>query len=68
MRSRWQELYKQKLVSPEQAALLFQDGDTVVAPLSNGQPTALVNALAQRIIKDELRDCTHVSWVSIRWF
>lgn len=68
MNSRWHEMYKQKLTSPEQAAQLFQDGDTVVAPLSNGQPTALVNALAQRIIKDELRGCTYVSGVDVRWF
>lgn len=68
MTGRWQEMYKQKLMSAEQAALLFKDGDAVVAPLSNGQPAALVNALAKRITKDELRDCTYVSGVDIRWF
>jgi len=66
--SKWQEMYKQKLTSPAEAAKLVQTGDNILAPLSNGQPLALVNAVAQRIREDEIRDLTYVSGVDVRWF
>ncbi|MGE5390873.1 MAG: acetyl-CoA hydrolase/transferase family protein [Deltaproteobacteria bacterium] len=66
--SRFQEMYKEKLTSAEEAAKLINSGDTLLAPLSNGQPLALVNAAAQRIRNDELRDITYVSGVDVRWF
>ncbi|MDD3853071.1 MAG: acetyl-CoA hydrolase/transferase C-terminal domain-containing protein [Syntrophomonadaceae bacterium] len=68
MNNRWQEMYKEKLQSAEEAARFFESGDTVVAPLSNGQPLALVNAVAKRARNDELIDLTYVSGVDIRWF
>lgn len=68
MHSRWQELYKQKLTTPEEAARLVQNGDTIVAPLSNGQPLALINAVAKRIRAGEVEDITYVSGVDVRWF
>ncbi|MGI5879166.1 MAG: acetyl-CoA hydrolase/transferase family protein [Syntrophomonadaceae bacterium] len=68
MDNRWQEMYKEKLQSAEEAARLFESGDTVVAPLSNGQPLALVNAVAKRARNDELIDLTYVSGVDLRWF
>lgn len=68
MNNRWQEMYKEKLQSAEEAARLFESGDTVVAPLSNGQPLALVNAVAKRARNDELKDLTYVSGVDLRWF
>ncbi len=66
--NRWQELYKQKLVSAEEAAALIQENDNVVAPLSNGQPLALVNAVAQRIRDGKLKGITYVAGVDVRWF
>jgi len=66
--SRWQEMYKEKLTSAEEAAKLVQKGDTLLAPLSNGQPLSLINATAQRIRNDEIRDITYVSGVDVRWF
>ncbi|NLM87563.1 MAG: acetyl-CoA hydrolase, partial [Syntrophomonadaceae bacterium] len=68
MINRWQELYKQKLTSPEEAARLINSGDLVVAPLSNGQPLSLVNAVAKRIREGEIEDITYVSGVDVRWF
>jgi len=49
MVDKWKELYKQKLMSADEAAKLFESGDGIVAPLSNGQPLGLVNAVAKRI-------------------
>ncbi|WP_054694264.1 acetyl-CoA hydrolase/transferase family protein [Syntrophomonas palmitatica] len=66
--NRWQELYKQKLVSADDAAKLIHDNDNVVAPLSNGQPLGLINAVAQRIRNDELKGVTYVAGVDVRWF
>ncbi|MDD3271118.1 MAG: acetyl-CoA hydrolase/transferase C-terminal domain-containing protein [Syntrophomonadaceae bacterium] len=65
---KWKELYKQKLMSPDEAAKLFESGDNVVGPLSNGQPLGLVNAVAKRIREDNLRDILYVSGVDVRWF
>lgn len=67
--NRWQEMYKQKLTSAEEAAKLVQSGDMIVSPLSNGQPLALINAVAQRIKNEEdLTDINFVSGVDVRWF
>lgn len=66
--NRWQEMYKQKLMSPDDAAKLFVSGDNILAPLSNGQPVALNNALARRVMNGDLRDITYVSGVDIKWF
>lgn len=68
MVERWKEMYKQKLMAAEEAAKLLVDGDTVVAPLSNGQPLGLVNAVAKRVLNDELKDITYISGVDVRWF
>ncbi|MGS0765472.1 acetyl-CoA hydrolase/transferase family protein [Syntrophomonas curvata] len=65
---KWKDLYRQKLVSAEEAAQLVQSGDNIVAPLSNGQPLGLINAVAQRIRAGNLRDITYVSGVDVRWF
>jgi len=66
--SKWQEIYKQKLTTSDEAAKLVRNGDTLLAPLSNGQPLAMVNAMAQRIRNDEIKDITYVSGVDVRWF
>lgn len=68
MVDKWKELYQQKLVSPEEAAKLVESGDNIVAPLSNGQPLGLVNAVAQRIREGYLSGITYVSGVDVRWF
>jgi acyl-CoA hydrolase len=66
--NKWQEMYNQKLTSPDEAARLVNQGDLIVAPLSNGQPLAMVNAVAKRIREDNLSDITYVSGVDVRWF
>ncbi len=68
MTNRWQELYKQKLKSAEEAAKMVETGDLIVSPLSNGQPLSLINAVAKRIKDDEITDITYVSGVDVRWF
>ncbi|MGE5396285.1 MAG: acetyl-CoA hydrolase/transferase family protein [Chitinophagales bacterium] len=65
--SRWDELYKQKLASAEDAARLIQEGDLIVAPLSNGQPRAFMNAVAKRLQADEVSNLAYVSGVDVHW-
>ncbi|MGB4303628.1 MAG: hypothetical protein WBJ34_07480, partial [Syntrophomonadaceae bacterium] len=66
--NRWQEMYKEKLTSLEEAAKLVKSGDLVVSPLSNGQPLALINAVAARVRQGELDNVTYLSGVDVRWF
>ncbi len=47
-----QEMYHDKLVSPEEAAKLIKSGDVIVAPPTSNEPNVLWKALADR--KDEL--------------
>ncbi|HBW35593.1 acetyl-CoA hydrolase/transferase family protein [Desulfosporosinus sp. BICA1-9] len=47
------ELYRQKLVSPEEAVKLVKSGDVIWAPPASNEPNILFDALADR--KDELQ-------------
>ncbi len=51
----WQDEYKRKCVSPEEAVRVIESGDTVVIPVAT-EVQALSRALMNR--KDELRDVT----------
>ncbi|MGE5421708.1 MAG: acetyl-CoA hydrolase/transferase family protein [Ignavibacteriales bacterium] len=68
MNKRFREMYQQKLCSADDSAKLFKPGDTIVAPLSNGQPPAIINAVAKRILEGDLADIIYVSGVDARWF
>lgn len=46
------EMYRQKLVSPEEAVKLVKSGDVIWAPPASNEPNILFEALAAR--KDEL--------------
>ena len=43
----WQQDYKNRLATPEEAVLTVRDGDRVVVPLTE-QPMSLIRALADR--------------------
>ncbi|MGE5396427.1 MAG: acetyl-CoA hydrolase/transferase family protein [Chitinophagales bacterium] len=62
----WNELYRSKLVSPDDAAAKIQDGNGVIVPLANGQPPALINALARRMLKDEVKNVNFISALDVR--
>jgi len=56
----WQEEYKSKLCSYEQAAKIVKSGDRFFTPLGLGEPsTAMIDAVADR--KDELEDVQYIS-------
>jgi acyl-CoA hydrolase len=62
---KWKEMYKQKLTIPEEAVKLINDGDRIIVPLANGQPVALVSALAQRIKKEDVRDLIYLDALNV---
>jgi itaconate CoA-transferase len=43
---RWQELYRAKLKSPDEAVALIPDGASIVQPIIAGEPPALLAAIA----------------------
>lgn len=64
--NRYQEMYKQKLMVPEEAAKLIKDGDRVVVSLGNGLPPGIVNAMAKRVRDGELKDLVYHDALNIR--
>lgn len=55
--AKWQQLYQEKLKTPQEAAKLIVNGDKIALPTANGTPRVLWQAIAQRIEKGELMDC-----------
>lgn len=62
----WEEMYKRKLMVPDEAVKLIHDGDKVAVPLTNGQPPALVSALARRIKNGNINDLVYIDALNIR--
>ncbi|MGE5422761.1 MAG: acetyl-CoA hydrolase/transferase family protein [Ignavibacteriales bacterium] len=67
MTGQYRDLYNQKHCSADDAAKLFSSGDGILAPLANGQPPSVLNAVAKRVLNGELRDLLFVSAVDARW-
>jgi len=56
MEQKWRQMYLEKLKTPEEAVELIEDGDGISFPTINGTPRFLSKALADRIVKDEVKD------------
>lgn len=57
--SKWQEMYKNKLTSPEEIVKHVKSGDICACPSALGEPAALVEALAERALREDLSGITH---------
>ncbi len=56
----WNDIYKSKVCSHKEAAMLVQSGDRLFTPLGLGEPsTPMMDAIADR--KDELEDVDYIS-------
>ncbi len=66
MMIRWKEMYKQKLTVPDEAIKIVQNGDKIAVPIANGQPPALVSAVAKRAKTGELKDSVYFEVLNIR--
>lgn len=63
--NRWQELYKQKLTTPDEAVNLINNGEIMLVGLLNGVPPGLVSAVAKKAKKGELRDAAFLEALQI---
>src|SRR5215211_2496288 len=59
----WQDTYRDKLISAEQAASLVQDGQTVVIGFITSEPKYITAALGRR--EGQLKDITLYSHLAI---
>jgi len=57
--SKFQEMYKQKLSTAEEIVKQVKSGDICACPSALGEPAALVEALAERALKEDLSGITH---------
>lgn len=62
----YQEVYKQKLTSPDEAVKCIGSDTAVVAALVNGEPPAIAEALAQRILREEVKGIKYYTALSVR--
>ncbi len=61
----WQDIYRSRIMTPEQAAKLVNTGDAIYTPLGLGQPSMpIMDAIADR--KDELSDIEYFSALTLR--
>ncbi|MGE5405772.1 MAG: acetyl-CoA hydrolase, partial [Candidatus Saccharibacteria bacterium] len=63
----WSDMYKHKLRMADEAVKIIPDRAGIIAPLANGQPTALINAIAARVKTDDLRDINYISALDVRF-
>lgn len=66
MESRWQEMYKSKLKTAEEAAKLISNGMLIASGSINAQPPELGSAIAYRMASGELRDTRFLCSLSAR--
>jgi 4-hydroxybutyrate CoA-transferase len=66
MNQRWGEMYKSKLMTAEDAVKLIPNGVLLASALTNGQPPALLNALADRMATGDLRGVTYMCSLAVR--
>ncbi len=55
----FQDQYKRKLCTPDEAVRMVVNGDSIIAPIACGHPRQILDALARR--KEELQDVTFFS-------
>lgn len=65
MGNQFTDLYKRKLTTPDEAVKLIQSGSSIVMPLSNGQPQALLEAIGKRILSGEVTNIESFSGMDI---
>jgi len=56
MTDKWEKMYQEKLKTPDEIAMMIENGENACLPTINGTPRVLWQAIAKRIAKGELRD------------
>jgi acyl-CoA hydrolase len=60
-------MYKKKLCSADECAKFVQNRDGISAPMGNGQPAAIMNAIAKRVRENDLRDIVYSAGIDVKW-
>jgi 4-hydroxybutyrate CoA-transferase len=66
MEKRWQEMYRSKLKTAEEAVKVIDNGILIASASINGQPPQLVDALVRRMASGEIRDARFLFSLSVR--
>ena len=64
--NRWKDLYNEKLMSAEDAVKLIPQNVFISTSLANGQPPALINAMARRMASGNLCGCEYLCAITSR--
>ena len=64
--NRWQELYQQRLTTPDGAVNLIENGESILVGLINSVPPALVSAVARKAQRGELTESTFMDALNMR--
>lgn len=67
MKNKWKEMYKEKLMTAEEAVKLIPDNSFVATPLTNGQPPKIINAMAQRMAAGDLKGVEYLCSLAVRF-
>jgi len=63
--NKWQEMYKEKLTSPEKIAEKIQSNTICASPIAAGEAFAIPEAIAERALKENLSGIKHCSLLSL---
>ncbi len=66
MEKKWQEMYKSKLMSAEEAAKFIKDGMLVASGAINAQAAALQSAIGLRMASGDLKNVRFLCSLSAR--
>lgn len=61
----FEQLYQEKLMTPEEIAERIQSGYVCASPTAMSQPVAITQAIAERARKDEISHVTHHSIIAV---
>ncbi|MGE5371216.1 MAG: acetyl-CoA hydrolase/transferase family protein [Solirubrobacterales bacterium] len=61
----FREMYRRKLMTPEQAVKAIRSGTTMVTPLGNGEPPAIMEALGQWILAGGVENLHLISGLQV---
>ena len=66
MGNRFEEMYKQKLASPEEVAKYVKSGFICACPTALGEPSSIIQAVGERAKKGEIENVYHHAILSVK--
>ena len=63
---KWEEVYKSKLMTAEQAVQLVPDGADTCTSITNSMPQSIINALIRRMASGDLKNVSYIHSLEVR--